>query len=145
MLPLSDEFAMWFILGGALLLLISAVLEAMWEFGRQAKPELRPAFLGSAWKHVILAVWVIFLLIGGAMLFWALPLLGIIAIVVFWLLLPVVIGSRVRRRFLPPWEDVKRELQAQGYTEHSYWRRGDWWKAGSETKAESKSKSKSGT
>ena len=145
MVSLSGEFATWFILGGMLLLLFSAVLEELWEFGRQVKPELRPAFLESGWKYGILAAWVILLLIGGALLFWALPLLGIIAIVVFWLLLPISIGSRVRRRFLPPWEDLKGELEKQGYTERNYWRRGDWWKAGSKTKVESGSKSKSST
>ena len=134
---------MGFIFGGILLLLFSGVLEALWEFGRQVKPELRPAFLETGWKHVILAVWIILLLIGGALLFWALPLLGLIAIVVFWLLLPISVGSRVRRRFLPPWDDLKGELEKQGYTERSYWRRGDWWKAGSKTKGESGSQSKS--
>ena len=143
--PLSGEFATWFILGGMVLLLFSAVLEAVWDFGRQVKPELRPAFLDSGWKYAILAAWVILLLIGGALLFWALPLLGIIAIIVFWLLLPISVGSRVRRRFLPPWDDLKGELEEQGYTERTYWRRGDWWKAGSKTKVESESQSKSGT
>lgn len=142
---LNPEWAMGFILGGILFLLFSAVLEALWEFGRQVKPELRPAFLESGWRHAILAAWVILLLAGGALLFLALPLLGLIAIIVFWLLLPVSVGSRVRRRFLPPWEDLKGELEERGYTERNYWRRGDWWKAGSKTKLESGSQSKSGT
>ena len=143
--PLSGEFTTWFILGGILLLLFSAVLEALWEFGRQVKPELKPAFLDSSWKHVILAVWVILLLISGVLLFWALPVLGIVAIIVFWLLFPITIGTRVRKRFLPPWADVKGELEEQGYTERTYWRRGDWWKVEKKTKAESESKSESGT
>jgi hypothetical protein len=141
---LNPEWTMGFIFGGILLLLLAAVFEALWEFGRQVKPELRPAFLESGWKHIILVVWIILLLIGGALLFWALPLLGLIAIVVFWLLLPISIGSRVRKRFLPPWDDLKSKLEKQGYTERSYWRRGDWWKAGSKTKDESGSQSKSG-
>lgn len=141
MLPLSGEFTMWFILGGILLLLFSAVLEALWEFGRQAKPELRPAFLNSNWKHVILVVWVLLLLVGGALMFLAYPIVGTIAIVVFWVALPLVIGSRVRRRFLPPWDSLKGELEKQGYTERTYWRRGDWWKAQSKAKLKAKSKS----
>jgi len=136
---------MWFILGGILLLVFSAVLEALWEFGRRVKPELRPAFLESGWKHVILVAWGILLLVGGALLFWAMPLLGLIAIIVFWLLLPITVGSRVRRRFLPPWDDLKGELEEQGYTERNYWRRGDWWKAGSKAGGEPESKSKSST
>jgi hypothetical protein len=139
MLPLSGEFTMWFIIGGILLLLVSSVLEALWEFGRQVKPELRPAFLKSGWKHVILAAWVLLLLLGGALLFLTYPIVGTIAIVLFWVALPIVIGSRVRRRFLPSWDSLKGELEKQGFTEQNYWRRGDWWKA------RSKSKSKSGT
>ena len=145
MVPLSEEFTMWFILGGMLLLLFASVLEALWEFGRQVKPEFRPEFLESSWKHVILAVWVILLLIGGALLFWAYPLVALIAIIIFWLLLPLTIGSRVRRRFLPPWEDLKGELEKQGYTERTYWRRGDWWKVKSKSKQDKESESKYGT
>ena len=144
MIPLSGEFTMWFILGGIILILFSAVLEGVWEFGQQVKSELRPSFLESGWKIVILAAWVILLLIGGALLFWVEPILGLIAVVVFWLLLPVSVGSRVRRRFLPPWEDLKNELEEQGYTESNYWRRGDWWKAKSKTKVGSRSQSKPG-
>lgn len=145
MLPLSGEVAIWFTVGGLLFLLFSAVLEGLWEFGRQVKPQLRPAFLESGWRHVILVAWVLLLLLGGVLLFWVEPLAGIIAVVVFWLFLPLVIGSRVRRRFLPPWDDLKAELEEQGYTEHTYWRRGDWWKAKSKTKSKSESQSKSGT
>ena len=134
---LSAEWAMGFILGGMVLLLVAAVLEAIWDFGRQAKPKLRPAFLQSRWRHVVLAGCILLLLIGGAMLFWADARVGIGAIVVYFLILPFVIGSRVRKRFLPPWEDLKGELEKQGYTERTYWRRGDWWKASSKTKMKS--------
>jgi hypothetical protein len=128
---------MGFILGGMVLLLVAAVLEALWDFGRQAKPKLRPAFLQSGWRHVILAGCILLLLIGGAMLFWADARVGIGAVVVYFLILPFVVGSRVRKRFLPPWEDLKGELEKQGYTERTYWRRGDWWKVKSETKLKS--------
>ena len=137
MLSLSPEWSMGFILGGTVLLLVSSVLEALWEFGRQVKPELRPAFLQSGWKRVILVAWVLLLLVSGAMLFLADARVGLGAIVVYWLLLPFVVGNRVRRRFLPPWDDLKAELMKQGYTEQTYWRRGDWWKATSKTKSKS--------
>ena len=145
MFSLASEYAMWFMLGGIILLLFSSVLEAIWEFGRQVKPELRPAFLETGWRHAILVGWVLLLLVGGALMFWAQPLVGLIAIVVFWLFLPLVVGSRIRRRFLPPWDDLRVELEEQGYTERTYWRRGDWWKAKSKTELKSGSKSKSGT
>lgn len=135
---------MGFIVGGMLLLLIAAVLEALWDFGRHVKPALRPAFLQSSWRHVILVGCVILLLVGGALLFVADVRVGLGAIVVYFLLLPFVVGSRVRRRFLPPWDDLKAELTKQGYTEQTYWRRGDWWKATSGSKPSAESDSKSG-
>lgn len=124
---------MWFMLGGLLLLIFSAILEAMWEFGRQVKPELRPAFLETGWRHAILVGWILLLLIGGALMFWADPLVGLVAIVVFWIVFPLVVGSRVRRRLLPPWDDLRGELEKEGYTERNYWRSSDWWKAKGKT------------
>jgi hypothetical protein len=144
MFGLSAEWAMGFILGGMVLLLVASVLEALWDFGRLAKPEFCPAFLRSGWRHVILVGCILLLLIGGSVLFWADFRVGLGAIVVYFLLLPFVVGSRVRRRFLPPWHSLKRELEEQGYTEHNYWRRGDWWKAGSKSKLKSESKQKTG-
>lgn len=126
---LPEEWSAWALLGGMLLLLIASVLESLWEFGRQARPDLRPAFFQTAWRGAILASWVLLLLIGGVMLVMADVLVGLIAIVVFWMLLPISVAPRVRRRFLPPWEDLKGELDPQGFTENNYWRRGDWWKA----------------
>lgn len=144
MLPLSGEFVMGFIAGGMLLLLGAAILEALWDFGRHVKPELRPAFLQSGWRHVILAGCALLLLVGGALLFLADVRVGLGAIVVYFLVLPFVVGGRVRRRFLPPWDALKAELMKEGYTEQTYWRRGDWWKVNSKSKSESGSESKSG-
>jgi TRAP-type C4-dicarboxylate transport system permease large subunit len=143
MLPLPGEIFMGFIVGGMLLLVIAAVLEALWDFGRHVKQELRPAFLQSNWRHVILAGCILLLLVGGVLLFVADVRVGLGAIVVYFLVLPFVVGSRVRRHFLPPWDDLKVELTKQGYTEQTYWRRGDWWKATSENKPRAKSNSKS--
>ncbi|UCB43516.1 MAG: hypothetical protein JSV77_02400 [Dehalococcoidales bacterium] len=140
---LAPEWVMGLILGGMLLLLGSAILEALWEFGRQVKPELRPAFLQSGWKHVILVGFVLLLLVGGAMVFLADIRVGLGAIVVYWIVLPLVVGSRVRRRFLPPWDNLKAGLMKEGYTEQTYWRSGDWWKATSKSKSKSDSKSNS--
>jgi len=73
------------------------------------------------------------LLVGGVLLFFAdVVLLGdwivaVVAIVIYWLLLPISVNPRVRKRLLPPWDDIKKDLVKQGYTEHNYWR-GDWWK-----------------
>ena len=125
---LTPEFGMWFALGGVLALVVAAVLVATWTFGREASPRYRPAFLATGWRHVILAGWLLLLLIGGGLALLSNALLGIIAIAVYWLLLPISVGPRVRRRLLPPWEELRAELEGLGYNQHNYWRRGDWWK-----------------
>jgi hypothetical protein len=50
----------------------------------------------------------------------------VIAIVLFWLVFPFIINPIMRRRLLPPWDDVKKELGPKGFTEQNYWR-GSWW------------------
>jgi len=39
---------------------------------------------------------------------------------------PVYYQPIMRRRLLPPWDDVKKELGPKGFTEQNYWR-GSWW------------------
>jgi len=143
MLEISAQWVLGLVLGGIVLLLVAAALEALWDFGRHVRPELCPAFLQSGWRHVILAGCVILLLASGTMLFLVDFRVGLGAIVFYFLLLPIVVGSRVRKRFLPPWEDLKAELEKEGYTEQTYWRLGDWWKVDRKSKPESGSKSKS--
>jgi hypothetical protein len=122
------------LLVGTVLLLVSSALQSLWEFGREARADLRPAFFETGWSRALLAGWVLLLLLAGVMLLYADARVGLVAIVVYWLLLPISIGPRVRRRALPPWDDLKGELEKQGYTERNYWRRGDWWKATPKTK-----------
>jgi hypothetical protein len=129
MMLLSSEWAMGFMLGGFIILLFSSILEALWEFGRQARADLRPSFFHGNRRTLILAGWVLCLLVGGVLLVMVDVRVGLIGIVVFWMLLPISVAPRVRKRFLPPWDDLKKELEPQGFTERNYWRRGDWWKA----------------
>jgi len=82
----------------------------------------------TAWRAALLPGWILLGLVGLVLLFLVDPYLGLGAVVVYWLLLPISVGPRVRRRALPPWEDLKDELEKQGYNEQNYWRRGDWWK-----------------
>ncbi len=127
-MPLSSEWATWFMLGGFVLLLFSSILESLWEFGRQVRADLRPDFFDGPRRTLILAGWVLCLLGGGVLLMMVDVKVGLVGIVVFWMLLPISVSPRVRKRFLPPWDDLKKELESQGFTERNYWRRGDWWK-----------------
>jgi len=132
----AEAYSMWFLIGGVVVLVFSSIIQCFWEFAREVRPDLRPAILDTSWKHAILPGWVILLLVGGVLIFLATMdwIVCFGAIVVYYLLLPISIGSRVRRRALPPWDDLKGELEKEGYTEHNYWRRGDWWKEESRRK-----------
>jgi len=136
---ISSEFSLWFLIAGVVILVASSVLQCFWEFGRQVRRDLRPAIFDTYWQHVMVAGWVILLLLGGVLLLLAEPIVALVAIAVYWLLLPISIGPRVRRRALPPWEDLKGELEKEGYNEHNYWRTGDWWKAERKSKPKSNS------
>lgn len=126
----ASAYSMWFLIGGIVILVFSSIVQCFWEFAREVRPDLRPAILETSWKHAILPGWVILLLVGGVLIFLATMDWRVCfgAIVVYYILLPISVGSRVRRRALPAWDDLKDELEKEGYTENNYWRRGDWWK-----------------
>ena len=125
---------------GIVSLLFASVLESYCEFGRQVRPEFRPGVFATRRSYLLQAGWVILLLAGGALLFVTHPIVGLIGVAFFWLLLPISVGPRVRRRFLPPWDELKHELEAQGYNEQNYWR-GNWWRADARRRSRSKSDS----
>jgi ABC-type multidrug transport system fused ATPase/permease subunit len=117
---------MFYLLLGFLILVIAAVLQAYCEFGRQARPDIKPNIFKTAFKYVLEALWIILMLGGGAWLFLLNPLMALIGIVLFWLVLPFIITPIMRNRILPGWDEVKAELEPKGYNERNYWR-GDWW------------------
>ncbi len=119
-------------------LLFASILQTYCEFGRQARPEFRPSVFTTKWYFLLQAGWVLLLLVGGVLLFMFNPIVSLIGVVIFWLLLPISIGPRVRRRFLPSWDELKRELEKEGYNERNYWR-GNWWRADAKRRRRSKS------
>ena len=116
---------MYYILG-FLIIIVAAVIQAYCEFGRQARPDIKPKIFKSGFKYSLEAVWIVLMLGGSALLFLLSWLIAVIAIVVFWLVLPFIITPIMRNRILPPWDEVKAELEPKGYNERDYWR-GDWW------------------
>jgi len=111
---------------GFLIIIVAAVLQAYCEFGRQARPDIKPKAFKTAFKWVLESLWVILMLGSAALLFLLNPLMALIGIVLFWLVLPFIITPIMRNRILPTWDEVKVELEPKGYTERNYWR-GDWW------------------
>ena len=67
--------------------------------------------------------------IGVALWFIANWIWGVVAILVYWFVLPLIVTPIVKRYMLPPWEEVKDyfDLEKDGYTKNNY-RNGDWWK-----------------
>jgi len=115
-----------YIVLGFVVLLAAAVLQAFCEFNRQARPDIRRNIFKTKFRYVLEAFWIILMLGAAALLFLMQWILGIIGIVLFWLMLPFIITPILRNRVLPPWDEVKAELEPKGYNERDYWR-GDWW------------------
>ena len=117
---------------GFLIIVLAAVLQAYCEFGRQARPDIKPKILRTRFRFVLEGLWILLMLIGAVMLW--LPyfdspagvILAGIGLFVFWLVLPFIITPIMRHRILPPWDEVKAELEPKGYNERDYWR-GSWW------------------
>jgi ABC-type multidrug transport system fused ATPase/permease subunit len=115
-----------FIILGFFVIVLAAILQAYCEFGRQARPDVKPNILKTRFRYVMEALWIILMLGAAALLFLYHWLLGVIGIVAFWVVLPFIITPIMRNRILPPWDEVKTELEPKGYNERDYWR-GSWW------------------
>ena len=119
---------MWTILG-FLIVICASILECYCSFGRQAREDVKHGVFKSWVRFVLEVLWMLLLISGAIILFLfsgfsiVAPL---IAIVLFWLVFPFIINPIMRRRLLPPWDEVKKELGPKGFTEQNYWR-GSWW------------------
>jgi hypothetical protein len=122
--------SIWLVIIGFLLVLVASVIERYCEFGRQARPDVKPGILKSWFRWVLEALWVLMLVAGGVLLLIRGDQIGLIltgvAIVSFWIIIPFILTPIIRNRLLPPWDEVKNELTPKGYNEKDYWR-GDWW------------------
>ena len=119
---------MWTILG-FLIVICASILECYCSFGRQSRSDVRPSVFKTWVRFVLEGLWML-LLIGGAVILFLFSgfsiITPIIAIVLFWLVLPFIINPIMRKRLLPPWDEVKKELGPKGFNERTYWR-GSWW------------------
>ena len=115
-----------YIVLGYLVILLAAVIQMYCEFGRQARADIQPKILKTSFRFVMEGLWIILLIAAAVVLFLSSWILALIGIVAFWLVLPFIITPVMRHRILPPWDEVKKELEPKGYTERDYWR-GSWW------------------
>ena len=117
---------------GFFLIILASLVESFCTFGRQAMPEYKPGLLKGGIRWVFEGLWVLLLLAGGVSLLVDVWLFGgpwwefVIGIAAFWLILPFLFAPILRRRLLPHWEEVKKELAPKGLSENTYWR-DDWW------------------
>jgi hypothetical protein len=113
---------------GFLIIIGAGVLNAYCEFGKQARPDIQPKIFKTRFRYVLEGLWWFLLLLGAAVLLFPGTgfIMALIGIVLFWLVLPFIINPIMRRRILPPWDEVKKELIPKGYNERDYWR-GGWW------------------
>lgn len=122
--------SIWLVIIGFLLVLVASVIERYCEFGRQARPDVKPGILKSWFRWVLEALWALMLVASGVLMLVRSDQIGLIlagvAIVSFWIIIPFILTPIIRNRLLPPWDEVKNELTPKGYNEKDYWR-GDWW------------------
>ena len=119
---------MWTILG-FLIVICASILECYCSFGRQARTDVQPNVFKTWVRFVLEGLWMLLLICGAIILFLFSGfsiVAPVIAIVLFWLVFPFIINPIMRRRLLPPWDEVKKELGPKGFTEQNYWR-GSWW------------------
>ncbi len=117
----------WLAILGVFSLLLAGVAESYYTIGRQSLPSLRARIFGSHRGLLLHVGWMVLLVIGALLLFMVNGILAVVAIIVFWVLLPLWLIPMMKRRLLPPWDLVKGDLERHGYTEDDYLD-GDWWK-----------------
>jgi len=121
-----------YVLIGFLLIVMASLLEAFCDFGRAALPQYKPGILKTRFRWVVEGLWILLLLAGGVALLidvtfgTSTVIVFVIAIAAFWLIFPFLFTPIMRRRLLPHWEEVRRELAPKGLNENNYWRN-DWW------------------
>lgn len=122
-----DTGIIWLVIGGAVLLVLAAFLEAYCSISRQAAQRYRAKIFVTRSGLLFEIGWIVLLLAAALLFFFVHVIAAIAAIVLFWVVLPLWIMPLVRKRLLPTWDMVKDELEVQGYTEENFLS-GDWWK-----------------
>jgi ABC-type multidrug transport system fused ATPase/permease subunit len=124
---------MWLLIIGILILLIAAFWHSYSAVGSSTAPIIAPMLFGSRRKidFILVNGWLILFVVGVIILFLENWLVGIIAILVYWFVLPLLINPFVTKWILPSWDDMpdklKATLEEMGYNRKNYLH-GNWWK-----------------
>jgi len=92
---------MWLVIPGIVILLISSFLHSYCAIGVQCLLSLRPMIFDSSIGKLLQIGWIVLFVIGVVMLFFGNWIWGIVAIAVYWLLLPLLITPIVRKHMRP--------------------------------------------
>jgi len=121
---------MGFLIAGILLLILTALFYSYCSIGINMSSFYRPSiFRGNAILPQV--VWILFFIISIVLLFLYNWIIGVIGIIAFWFLFPLIVIPIFRKRMLPSWDQLpdilKDKLSDEGYDRHNYLN-GDWWK-----------------
>jgi len=112
---------------GLLILFLASLLHSYCAIGSQASRTIRPMVFSSSVGILLQIGWIILFLIGAGLLFIQNWILGAIAVILYWFVLPLLITPSMKKYVLPPWDEVKDILEKRGYSKNNYLH-GDWWK-----------------
>ena len=93
----------------------------------KASSVIAPAIFYSPAVIILQTGWIVLFVAGTVMLFIVNWIAGIVAIPVYWFVLPILITPSMKKYMLGSWDDNKYILEERGYTEDNYLS-GDWWK-----------------
>ena len=118
---------MWLLIFGALVLVVASFLHSYCAISKLASPTIRPMVFDSSIGRLMQIGWIVLFLLGTSLLFLLSWIGAIIAMFLYWFILPLLVGPIMKKYMLPSWEQVRNILEKHGYTKDNYLR-GDWWK-----------------
>jgi len=111
---------MWLLISGVIILFVASFLHSYCAIGVQASPLIAPAIFYSHAGTFLQIGWIVLFVIGVVMLFVVNWIVGIVAILVYWFLLPLLVAPIVKKWMLGSWDDNKHILEERGYTKDNY-------------------------
>jgi len=125
---------MWLLIVGILILILASFWHSYSTVGYAASSIRAPAIFNSRRMSDAMLVhigWFILFLIGIVILWLQNWLIGMVAILVYWFVLPLLVQPVVKRRMLPAWDELpaqtKATLEEMGYNRKNYLN-SNWWR-----------------
>jgi hypothetical protein len=121
---------MGFLIAGIIILIIASFWHSYASVVANSSPLYRPIVYYSN-RNLFQLGWLALLLLGISFLFLYHWIAGIVGVLVYWFLLPLIVSHLVRKWYLPSWDELSDELkdilQGAWYSKENYLD-GHWWK-----------------